>query len=538
MPISLETFALLLPEGIVIVGGICLLIGGAFFGPRRGWVILALTFLILAAWCFARSLSGGPTTSEMPREFAEGPLQFDSITIFFRGLSLVIGGLLVMAMGGQTAARVATEQVGLLLLSIAGLMLAAGAGDFILLFIGLELVTFPTYVIVLLGNRGRPSREAAVKYFYLSIFASALFLFGVAHLYGATGTLSLRPGMELANASGATSLAALEMLALSLILAGVAFKLAAAPFHFYAPDVYQDASNGAAGLLAVIPKIIGIIVVVRILGMAISLPGMAEGAWQWIIILSMVSMTLGNVCALWQENVRRLMAYSSIAHAGYMLMGVAAALASNGSADGMAVDGIGATLFYLAVYSAATLGIFAVLTHLGSGNQDVDKVSQLRGLGRTHPISMLILIVCLFSLAGIPPLAGFWGKFGLFASSLGMLGEGESLFHSAASRWFVALAVVAAINAAIAAAYYLRIIALICFYPPTASLQGKGGIFPLLSGAACAALVLVSGILPGPLFHRSQQAGGSAWERGEITPSEREDIRQVGSEDVQKKSHG
>ena len=256
-------------------------------------------------------------------------------------------------------------------------------------------------------------------------------------------------------------------MALLLVFAGMGFRMTAVPFHFYAPDVYQGTSNPNAGLLSTLPKIAGLLVVVRVI-MA-SMPGheLQGLGWRIALVMAVLTMTLGNVLALWQDNIRRLLAYSSIAHAGYMLIGVAVgfATAAGGEAP-LEINGIGTALFYLGVYCLATIGAFAALNYLGSAERQIDGVDELNGLGRTRPAAALALAVAMFSLAGVPPLAGFWGKLTLFT---GALEVGGTL-----RPWFVGLAVIGAVNAAIAMAYYLRVVAVMYFRASRDDGQGRG----------------------------------------------------------------
>jgi NADH-quinone oxidoreductase subunit N len=220
-------------------------------------------------------------------------------------------------------------------------------------------------------------------------------------------------------------------------------------------------------------------------------------------------MTVGNVIALWQDNIRRLLAYSSIANAGYMLIGLAAAFASAGSiGEAAKLDGIGALLFYLAVYALATTGVFAALTYLGGEGKQIDGVDELAGLGRTHPLTALAIAIFMFSLAGLPPLAGFWGKLSLFYTALNVGREPDGA--SPLRAWFLFLAVAGALNAAIAAAYYLRIVSAMYFRPSLATPRGKGGMGAAIAAGGCAMLVVLVGAFPGPLTARSGEASQAA----------------------------
>ncbi len=289
-----------------------------------------------------------------------------------------------------------------------------------LLFVGLELISIPTYVLLYLGRRDRASQEAATKYFFLSILSGPV-LYGFSFLYGATGSTQLTAVRTALDATSAISGSLVfARLALVFIVRRIGLQARRRAVSFLRPgrvpghDQRQRGRSGGAAEDRRPRRLVRIIVV--------AMPGLESYGWRLALILSLLTMTLGNVLALWQDNLRRLLAYSSIAHAGYMLIGLAAAFASVGPAGDVdsatRVDGVAATLFYLAVYVLATTGTFAALAYLGRGEKQIDGVDELAGLGRTHPLAALALATFMFSLAGIPPLAGFWGKFSLFAGAL------------------------------------------------------------------------------------------------------------------------
>jgi NADH-quinone oxidoreductase subunit N len=387
-----------------------------------------------------------------------------------------------------------SEYVGSLLLTLAGVMLVAATRELVLLFVALELISIPTYIMLYIGRRDRSAQESAAKYFFLSVFSSALLLYGFTFLYGATGSTDLDVIRErLASAGPAHGWIQLAHVALVLIVAGLAFRIAAVPFHFYAPDVYQGTSHANAAFLSVLPKIAGFLALVRVVAVALGETG--PYPWRIAVALAIASMTLGNVVALWQNNIRRLMAYSSIAHAGYTLIGLAAYLVTRD--DATRFHGLVAVVLYLTVYAVATLGIFAALACLGRGRRQVDSVDELAGLpwtgGWLRPVVAWSLAALLFSLAGLPPLAGFWGKLWIFGSALAL-----SDIALETRRLFQVLAVIGVLNAAIAAAYYLRIIGVMFFRAPSgepAARDRNGGA--VVATVLCAALAIIIGITPG-----------------------------------------
>lgn len=490
MYVDLQTIGHLWPEIVLILLATWIYVGGTIQQSRWWWALFALAGYGIAGY----SVASAPT----PPPF-QGPLALDLLGNVVRVPALALGMLFTLMFLSTARRTLASEAIATLMLLICGLMLVGRANDIVLLFVSLELVSIPTYVLLYLGRRDRATSEAAVKYFFLSILSSAMLLYGLTMLYGMAGTTTLAgpDSIQAKLLSGAAvehGVDGLGPLALVLIVAGLGFKIAAAPFHFYAPDVYQGATNTNAGLLAVAPKIAGVIALVRVA--VIAMPMTASFAWQLALVLALLTMTIGNACALWQQNMRRLMAYSSIAHAGYMLIGVAVAMATS------APGGISATLFYLLVYAFASLGTFAALASLGNDEHEVSRLEQLAGLGKSQPVVAGAIAVCMFSLAGIPPLAGFWGKFTLFTSAIRVATDTPT---EGISVWFVILAVGGALNAAIAAAYYLRVVAVMYFQPTREEVaRGSGGARTAMVIASM--VVLSLGVFPRTLFDATQRA--------------------------------
>jgi NADH-quinone oxidoreductase subunit N len=490
-----KTIEHLAPEALLVLAATAIFVAGAFTRSRLWWAGCSLIAYAAAAALLAH-LSHWTAATDL-----SGPLIVDPMGFCLRWLALLVGLVFTLIAARLADEDLASEVFGCLMLVAAGLMITAAANELVLLFLGLELISIPTYVLLVVGRRDRASGEATMKYFFLSILSSALLLYGFSFLYGLGKTTLISgtpetPGIResLTSLSPDDPLAPLAPLALVLIMAGLGFRLAIAPLQFYAPDVYQGTTSGNAGLLAVAPKIAGIAALVRLV--VIAMPVTAEFAWQLALILAVLTMTIGNVCALWQRNIRRLMAYSSIAHGGYLLIGLAAAAAATSAAQESFRGGITASLFYVLVYSLATMGTFAALAYLGAGRRDVNDVAELGGLARSQPLVAGAIAVFLFSLAGLPPLAGFWGKLNLFTSALEIATSGKS----GLSFWFTILSVAAAINAAIAAAYYLRVIAVMYFQPQSQPLPTAGGESARWAALMCAGLVLGVGAWPGGLL--------------------------------------
>jgi len=526
---DLTTLSLIVPEIVLILSATALFVGGAFRPRALGWLVLgsgayaaAIGWLLSIEWGRWESLvEQGMTVS--------GPLSLDYLGQLLRAMALIIGLLLSLVMTRSAPDELKTEHSGTLMLTIAGLMFVARANELVLMFVGLELISIPTYALLFLGRRDRATGEATAKYFFLSLLSSGLLLYGLSFLYGMGGTTTLigsgsETGIREAvatlraaataattDAGSAPNLWMLAPLAVILISAGLCFKLAAVPFHFYAPDVYQGATAGNAALLAVLPKAAGVIAFTRLV-LAI-FPAYAT-AWQMAVIVAILTMTLGNICALWQKHVRRLLGYSSIAHSGYLLIGLSVALVADN--DALRAEGLAATLFYLAAYAFASIGGFAALTYIAESGKPVDQIEQLAGCGRSHPLAAGVLAIAMFSFAGIPVFAGFWGKFALFASTLEMA-TGAS--YGSLSGWFTTLAIVGALNAAIGAAYYLRIVGAMFFQSaPAASAsvsqdgsvetpQGSATTFSAM--VACGVLVIGMGVVPAIGFRGAGFAGQS-----------------------------
>jgi NADH-quinone oxidoreductase subunit N len=504
--VSAETVRLLSPEFVLMISATLICVGGAFLRSRAIWSMAAMLAFVVAGGCMMYAQPSGDTLSA-------GPVIMDGLALSLRWLLLLAGVFFVSLAWQGSSSELNSEHVGLVMFAVVGAMLCVGAGDLILLFLGLELISIPTYALLFIGRKDRESSEAAAKYFFLSILSSGILLYGMSFLYGLGGTTAIlgSAGMDGDNVGNGlrgmilglkdSPLVPLAPLALLLIIVGLGFKLAAVPFHFYAPDVYQGTTSGNAALLATLPKIAASAGIVRIIMLA--LPIEANHAWQVLLVLSLLSMTLGNVCALWQKNVRRMLAYSSIAHSGYMLIGMTVAQAGIALGGEKLYEGITGLVFYLAVYTFGSLGSFAALSVMGRNGGEVQGIDELAGAGRTQPLTAAALAIFMFSLAGIPPLAGFWGKFTLFTAAIGFgmqpLGQ--------ASLWMILLAVCGALNAAVGAAYYLRIVGVMYFQPAASSepqsTQPGGALATTL---ACALLVIAAGVWPASVMRGARSA--------------------------------
>lgn len=498
MPIDAATIRYLLPELLLVVFAVFVLVGGTWNRTKVGWSTLAVVALGLAALLLGQS-------ETVPVSQGSVVLQ-DSLSVGLRGSILLLGALFVIFATHSDQPRLYPEMLGLLLLLLVGLMLVCSAGDLTLLFIGLELISVPTYALLFIGRNDRGSDEATAKYFFLSILSSAMLLYGFASLYGLAGSTNLSIIAATLNGPAPTVFPAFFPIAVGLILIGFCFRLAAVPVHFYAPDVYQSTTNFNAALLAVVPKIAGVVGLVRVLVAA--LPHDSAFAWKVIVVLSVLTMTLGNVAALWQTNFRRLMAYSSIAHAGYLMLGLAAAMGASGEMA-FGEDAIAAMLFYVVVYGAATIAAFAAVAYLSNDDRSFRDLASLAGVGRHYPAIGAVLAISMFSLSGMPPLAGFWGKLALFRSAL------EAGFQSddGMNAWFVTLAILGVLNAATAAGYYLRVIGTLYFQGDVESVstQVEGSAGAGIASIASAVLVVLIGVFAGSSMSAAQKAASQVW---------------------------
>jgi NADH-quinone oxidoreductase subunit N len=408
----------------------------------------------------------------------------DGLAWVIRAISLSLGAVLVLIAWNQIDDDVAPECHACLLAIIAGVNLTAAANDAISLFLALELVSIPTYVLLYLPRRSAASQEATIKYFLLSIFSSALFLYGLAMMYGATGLTSL-PTLRSAIAAASVESSPLLLLAVPFVVAGLGFRITAVPFHFYAPDVFQGSPAFMAALMSFVPKVVGFTALWRLTALADSAAAGSDGgvstyAASLLAVLAVLTMFLGNLMALRQTNLHRLLAYSSVAQAGYMIVGL---LAGSGVSP---VPGGAALLFYLVAYGAMTIGAFAVLLAASRNGESIKTIDELSGLASSRPIAALLLALFLFSLAGLPPTAGFLGKFNLF---LATWSNGTS-----GGQW---LAGIMALNAAIAAWYYLRMIAVMYLQPAGESeSRGSGGAPAWIACAACAVATIGLFLVP------------------------------------------
>ncbi|MBO0698845.1 MAG: NADH-quinone oxidoreductase subunit N, partial [Zavarzinella sp.] len=447
-----QVFRLVVPEAI-LVGTACVLfvLSTVRAATRTLAALVALAGISLAFGLHDYS-AGTPAGIR-----TVAPLLTDSFATFIRLTALATGAVLVVFSWYECDDRRAADYQACLLTATAGASLVGAANDLIVLFLALELISIPTYVMLYLPRGSEPrAQEAAVKYFLLSVASSAFTLFGFSYLYGLTGTTNLSAVTELLPRVVPGEAGTAALIAAVLILAGLGFRITAFPFHFYAPDVYQGGPTGTVAFLAFVPKVAGFAALLKLFAFVGDAHPVATDFVKRVMmllwILAAVTMTAGNVMGLLQTNLRRLLAYSSVANAGYMLIGLAVvpAQAHRTGADAVASGG-DALLFYLIAYGAMTVGAFAVLAYLDSPARRVETIDDVAGLWETHPWSAALLTVFLISLIGLPLTAGFVGKFWLFVAALNAPPDAPM------RELFRVLALVGALNAAVAAYYYVRV---------------------------------------------------------------------------------
>ncbi len=466
-----------LPELILAIGAMALLMLGVFTRRERGELILWLSVLLLATAGIFVAMGTGTVT-----------LFNDSFIVdpFARALKLLTltGAAVALLMSvdyWRGVGGLKFEFPVLVLLATTGMMMMISANDLIALYVGLELQSLSLYVVAAFRRDSARSAEAGLKYFVLGALSSGMLLYGASLVYGFTGSTQFASIAAAAQPSGAN----LGLVfGLVFLMAGFAFKISAVPFHMWTPDVYEGAPTPVTAFFAAAPKLAAMALTVRVLITAF--PAVTAEWQQIVVFLAIASMALGSFAAIGQTNIKRLMAYSSIGHMGYALVGLAA-----GSPEGVA-----GLIVYLAIYLAMTLGTFACILAMRRGGRMVEDIDSLAGLSRTQPMMAFLLAMLLFSLAGIPPLAGFFAKFYVFLAAI--------------QAGLYALAVIGVLLSVVGAYYYLRIVKLMYFdapaerfepmQPSLAAVLGLSGGFILLYFIYPAPLVGAAGIAAKSLF--------------------------------------
>jgi NADH-quinone oxidoreductase subunit N len=466
-----------LPEIVLGMGAAALLMLGVFQTGRPGRMVdyAAITLLVVVGVILVL-LPAGKLTG------FGGSFIVDDFARFLKILAL-LGSAAAIAMSldyAEHARQQRFEYSVLILLSTLGMMMLISAADLIALYLGLELMSLPLYVVAASNRDSLRSTEAGLKYFVLGALSSGMLLYGASLTYGFTGTVSFA---GIAHAAGQGGPAAIGLIfGIVFLFAGFCFKVSAVPFHMWTPDVYEGAPTPVTAFFAAAPKVAGIAMFVRAAVMA--LPGITSEWQQIVVFVSIASMALGSFAAIGQRNIKRLMAYSSIGHMGFALIGLAAGTS----------EGIQGVLIYMAIYITMTLGIFAVILSMRRSSGMVESIDQLSGLARTHPATAFFMAMLLFSMAGIPPLAGFFAKFYVFLAAI--------------KAGLYVLAVIGVLASVVGAYYYLAIIKTMYFDEPAEGFYNMPYELRVVL-AVCGLFNILFFVYPGPLVGVASAAAHS-----------------------------
>jgi NADH-quinone oxidoreductase subunit N len=441
----------ILPELILAVGAMVLLMIGAAAGERSAAAVNGLAVIVLIA-------AGGAIVTLPPGRCAlfGGSFVVDDYARFLKLLALTgSAGALILSLDYLKLAKEQKFEYGaLFLLATLGMLMLISAADLIALYLGLELMSLSLYVVAAYERENARSTEAGLKYFVLGALSSGMLLYGASLVYGFTGTVSFAGIAKVTTHGAGLGL----IFGLVFLFVGFCFKISAVPFHMWTPDVYEGAPTPVTAFFASAPKVAGIAIFVR--ASLLAFPGIAHEWQQILTFVSIASMALGAFAAIGQRNIKRLMAYSSIGHMGYALIGL----------DADSMQGVQAVLIYMSIYVSMTLGTFAVILAMRREGKLVENIGDLAGLSRTHPTMAFFLAALLFSLAGIPPLAGFFAKFYVFLAAI--------------NAGLYALAVIGVLTSVVGAYYYLAIVKVMYFDEPVAGFQRMPMLLRLVLGVA------------------------------------------------------
>jgi NADH-quinone oxidoreductase subunit N len=472
--LTLPALAPLMPEIVLGVGAMALLLIGVYRGERSARLIDVLSILLLIA-------AGVLVVLQPEGKLVTfgGSFIVDDFARFLKVLALA-GSAAAILMSIDYAQREHEQRFEysvLIVLSTLGMLMLISAADLIALYLGLELMSLPLYVVAASHRSSLRSSEAGLKYFVLGALSSGMLLYGASLTYGFTGTVTFT-GIAQAAAHGGTGL----IFGLVFLFAGFCFKVSAVPFHMWTPDVYEGAPTPVTAFFAAAPKVAGIAMFVRAAVMAF--PGITAEWQQIVVFVSIASMVLGSFAAIGQRSIKRLMAYSSIGHMGFALIGLAA-----GTAQG--VQGV---LIYMAIYLTMTLGVFAVILSMRRTGGMVETIDQLSGLARTRPTTAFFMAMLLFSMAGVPPLAGFFAKFYVFLAAI--------------QSGLYALAVIGVLASVVGAYYYLAIVKIMYFDEPAEGFVPMPDELKVVL-AVCGLFNILFFLYPGPLVGVAQAAAHS-----------------------------
>lgn len=470
--------AVIAPEVILSLFAMALLLINVFVkGESKGYLaylsvagILASLFSVISGW-------------GCPQEGFSGTIVQDNFAVFFKVIFLISAAMSVLITDKYLTREECNqgEIYPLILFATVGMMLMAAGTDLMTIFLGLEVLSVSLYILAGFNRASLKSNEAGLKYFLLGAFSTGFLLYGMALTYGATGTTKVSKIASFIAQTGISSGNLMLLGGVLLMATGFAFKIAAAPFHMWTPDVYEGAPTPMTAFMSVGPKAAGFAAFLRVF--VVALPAF-KPEWSCLLwILAVLTMTVGNITALYQQNIKRMLAYSSIAHAGYVLVGFTA-----GNAVGTA--GI---LFYMLSYAFMNIGAFAIIILVGKKGEENNNISDYAGFGYKHPILGITMCIFLFSLAGIPPAAGFIGKFYLFSGAI--------------QAGYIWLAIIGVMNSAASVYFYLRVMVFMYFKDPTEEFAWvkltPAFVICLIIAVAG---VLIPGVLPGVFLDLAQKA--------------------------------
>jgi len=461
----------LLPLILLVLGGLAILLMEPFTAPANKSRMGQVAVLTAAVAAFSLSYQW----TSVPQHVFGGMFIVDNFSVFFQWIFVAITGIcaVVSIRFNEREGINRGEYFALLLFACCGMCLMAASADLILTFLGIEILSIATYILAGFKRSDPKSNESALKYFLLGSFATAFLLYGIALLYGTTGSTSyqsIRTVIELQSEVQSTTL-----IGLGLLLVGFGFKVALVPFHAWAPDVYEGAPTPITAFMTVGPKAAGFAALMRVLAQA--LPAL-EADWTLVLwVLSILTMTVGNVVAILQTNIKRMLAYSAIAHAGYILVGIVA----------NSRPGFGAVLFYLVVYTTMNLGALTIVLSLSRKGDVRVNLDDYAGLGRSYPLAAGALALFFISLAGIPLTGGFMGKFYLFSAAI--------------REGYIGLAVIGVLNSVISVYYYFRLLVVMYMRDPAGTEPVPALSLPILAVVLMAVVgILWLGVFPGQII--------------------------------------
>jgi NADH-quinone oxidoreductase subunit N len=495
LPIMLPAY----PEILLLAAGCAILVIDLFLKDEARWVTYALSLAALVI-CAVLTVAVTAATGGLPHTTFNGMFVYDAMAGVLKMFTyLAVGACLVYSrtyLADRGLYR--GEYFVLVLFATLGMMVMISAAHFLTLYLGLELMSLCLYALVALNRDSAVSTEAAMKYFVLGALASGLLLYGMSMIYGATGTLQIREvadGAVHVLQSDAPAKSAVLAFGLVFIVSGLAFKVGVVPFHMWIPDVYHGAPSAVTLFISTGPKLAAFAMAIRLLvnalpSLAGNTPQFPSGWQDMLVILSVLSMAIGNLAAIAQSNIKRMLAYSTISHMGFMLLGLLSGIVGGNALS--AAEAWSSAMFYAVVYVLMSLGAFGMVVLLSRKGLEAERIEDFRGLNARSPWFAFVMLLLMFSLAGIPPTVGFYAKLAVLQAVLG-----------AGQVW---LAVVAVMFALVGTFYYIRVVKLMYFDEPAESAPVRAGLDVGILLSANGLAMLALGILPQPLMQLCLQA--------------------------------